>query len=81
VFEVTPRQWELVMGNRPSWFSVDVYYMPRPVERVSYFEIRENPDNSPISPNWPATNAAHADSFGGAVCGRRFREYAVSWIS
>ena len=32
VFEVTQRQWELVMGNRPSAFSNETCYATRPVE-------------------------------------------------
>ena len=34
VFEVTQRQWELVMGTRPSCFSNETYYAARPVEQV-----------------------------------------------
>jgi formylglycine-generating enzyme required for sulfatase activity len=67
VFEVTQRQWELVMGNKPSYFTNATYYQTRPVEQVSYYDIRENPNNSAISPNWPATNAVHADSFMGKL--------------
>ena len=40
VFEVTQRQWELVMGNRPSAFSNETCYATRPVEQVSYIDIR-----------------------------------------
>ena len=40
VFEVTQRQWELVMGNRPSAFSNETCYAARPVECVSYVDIR-----------------------------------------
>jgi formylglycine-generating enzyme required for sulfatase activity len=43
VFEVTQRQWELVMGNRPSYFTNVSCYASRPLEQVSYYEIRENP--------------------------------------
>ena len=32
VFEVTQRQWALVMGNRPSAFSNETCYATRPVE-------------------------------------------------
>jgi formylglycine-generating enzyme required for sulfatase activity len=67
VFEVTQRQWELVMGNKPSYFNNATYYQTRPVEQVSYYDIRENPNNSAISPNWPATNAVHANSFMGKL--------------
>jgi len=39
VFEVTQRQWELVMGNRPS-FNTSAYWADRPVEQVSFNDIR-----------------------------------------
>ena len=35
-YELTQRQWELVMGDRPSFFCNDKYYADRPVECVSY---------------------------------------------
>lgn len=40
VFEITQKQWEYVMGNRPSWFSKDSDYSMRPVENISYQDIR-----------------------------------------
>ena len=40
VFEVTQKQWELVMGTKPSYFSNASYYATRPVERVPYNMIR-----------------------------------------
>jgi formylglycine-generating enzyme required for sulfatase activity len=67
VFEVTQRQWELVMGNRPSFFTNATFYAIRPVEQVSYHDIRENPDNSGFDPNWPQSARAHADSFMGRL--------------
>ena len=67
VFEVTQRQWELVMGNKPSYFNNASYYDSRPVEQVSYFDIRENPANSVIIPNWPASSQTHANSFMGKL--------------
>ncbi len=67
VFEVTQRQWELVMGNRPSYFNNSAYYATRPVEQVSYNDVRENPANSAISPNWPASSQVHPDSFMGKL--------------
>ena len=75
VFEVTQRQWELVMGNRPSNFTNATYYATRPVEQVSYYEIRENPlpvvdpmqAGSAISPDWPQSSDVHADSFMGKL--------------
>jgi formylglycine-generating enzyme required for sulfatase activity len=67
VFEVTQRQWELVMGNKPSYFNNAAYYASRPVDQVSYYDIRENPTNNAISPNWPASAQVHADSFMGKL--------------
>lgn len=67
VFEVTQRQWELVMGNKPSYFNNAAYYATRPVEQVIYYEIRENPSNSAISPNWPVSSQVHPDSFMGKL--------------
>lgn len=40
IFEVTQRQWELVMGTRPSQFSNPSDYATRPVENVSFNDIR-----------------------------------------
>lgn len=68
VFEVTQRQWELVMGNRPSYFNNVTYYMTRPVERVSYYEIRENPNNlDDPTVDWPNNNSVNALSFMGKL--------------
>ena len=67
VFEVTQRQWELVMGNKPSYFTNATYYQTRPVDQVTYYEVRENPANSAITPNWPASSQVHADSFMGKL--------------
>jgi len=77
VFEVTQRQWELVMGNRPSYFTNATHYATRPVELVSYYDVRENPEvyGSAIKPNWPESNAVGSTSFMGklrAKTGRTF---------
>ena len=40
VFEVTQRQWERVRGNWPAYFSNTTYRDSRPVEQVSYNDIR-----------------------------------------
>ena len=63
VFEVTQRQWELVMGTRPSSFCNNSYYASRPVERVSYDMIR----GSSAGAGWPASNAVDATSFLGKL--------------
>jgi len=68
VFEVTQRQWELVMGNKPSYFNNASDYASRPVEQVSYYDIRENPANSDdAAVNWPANSAVNATSFMGKL--------------
>ncbi len=43
VFECTQRQWELVMGNKPSRFNNVADYAVRPVEYVSFNEVRGTP--------------------------------------
>lgn len=63
VFEVTQRQWELVMGTRPSVFTNSSCYAMRPVERVSYDMIR----GSSVGTNWPASSAVDATSFLGKL--------------
>ncbi|MBQ2629948.1 MAG: InlB B-repeat-containing protein, partial [Kiritimatiellae bacterium] len=71
VFELTQRQWELVMGNRPSAFSNTVCYATRPVERVSYNQIR----GTNLGKYWPQMNAVDEASFMGklrAKTGRLF---------
>ena len=55
VFEVTQKQWELVMGSNPSYFSGDT----RPVERVSYNMVR----GSNSGAQWPLSNAVDSDSY------------------
>jgi formylglycine-generating enzyme required for sulfatase activity len=67
VFEVTQKQWELVMGTWPSFFNNASYRDSRPVEQVSYYDIRENPNNTAISSNWPQSSQVHADSFMGKL--------------
>ena len=68
VFQVTQRQWELVMGNKPSYFANVTYYASRPVDQISYYDIRENPNNSddPVV-DWPASSAVSAPSFMGKL--------------
>ena len=55
VFEVTQRQWELITGAKPSYFNNSTYYATRPVELVSYEDIR-GASNSVLSVNWPVTD-------------------------
>lgn len=54
VFEVTQRQWELITGARPSYFNNSTYYASRPVEQVSYEDVRGSTNGSPVI-NWPMT--------------------------
>ena len=63
VFEVTQRQWELVMGNRPSAFSNETCYATRPVECVSYVDIRG--DEKGIT--WPESEEVDEYSFMGKL--------------
>ncbi len=66
LYEVTQKQWELVMGTRPSYFSNDSDFAMRPVEQVSYDMIR----GSSLGAQWPASNAVDSDSFLGALRAR-----------
>ena len=61
LFEVTQKQYQLVMGSNPSrfWFVGD----KGPVEQVSWNMIRGNTD-------WPASSAVSADSFMGRLRAR-----------
>jgi formylglycine-generating enzyme required for sulfatase activity len=67
VFPVTQKQWERVMGSWPSYFRNAACRDTRPVEGLSYHDIRENPFNTPISPNWPQSAQVHANSFMGRI--------------
>jgi formylglycine-generating enzyme required for sulfatase activity len=68
VFEVTQWQWELVMGTRPSYFDNTEHYATRPVEQVSYYVIRENPNNTDDPDvDWPANSNVTANSFMGLM--------------
>ena len=54
VFEVTQGQWELVTGKRPSYYNNEECYRVRPVDNVSYDDIRgkvkgaEHPKSSSV---------------------------------
>ena len=70
VFEVTQKQWELVMGNRPSYFGGPSWRV-RPVDQVSYDTIRGKQEGA----KWPASDAVDGDSFLGIIrqkSGQRF---------
>ncbi len=66
VFEVTQKQWERVMGDWPSNFSDPKSRETRPVENVSYNDLRGEGDGA----NWPATNSVDASSFMGRLRAR-----------
>ena len=59
VFSITQRQWELVMGNRPSSFTNETCYATRPVENVSYQDIRGKDKGV----KWPQTTDVDDGSF------------------
>ena len=59
LFEVTQKQWELVMGENPSYFPGET----NPVEQVSYDMIRGSSEGA----NWPKTNSVDATSFLGKL--------------
>lgn len=70
VFEVTQRQWELVMGTRPSYFANPDHYAARPVEKVSEYDIRENTGGDDPAVRWPANDHVHPSSFVGRLRAR-----------
>ncbi len=63
LFEVTQKQWELVMGTKPSYFSNPNCYDIRPVEQVSYAMIRGS-ENGFL---WPFSDEVDEASFIGRL--------------
>ncbi len=59
IFEVTQKQWELVMGAKPSAYAGDT----RPVERISYNDIRGSLNGA----MWPTHNQVDEGSFMGKL--------------
>ena len=55
VFEVTQKQYQLVMGTNPSYYKGDT----RPVEHVSYNMLRGTVNGA----SWPVSNQVDEDSF------------------
>ena len=62
IFELTQKQWQLVMGTTPSYSRGDT----RPVERVSYNMIR----GTTLGAAWPSHRQVDADSFLGKIRAR-----------
>jgi formylglycine-generating enzyme required for sulfatase activity len=71
VYEVTQGQWQQVMGDVRSWpsrWNNNDYKLTRPVEQVSYYDIRENPNNTDDAEvNWPSNDVVTANSFMGRL--------------
>jgi len=71
VYEVTQKQWQQVMGDVRNWpakWNNMEYRDTRPVEQVSYYDIRENPANSDdAAVDWPSNSVVTANSFMGRV--------------
>ena len=69
IFEVTQHQWEMVMGNNPSYYEDASASDSRPVEQVSCYEIRENAKTNKDDPDsdWPANNYVSENSFMGKL--------------
>ena len=66
VFECTQRQYELVMGTKPSYFNNADYYATRPVEQVSYNDLRGT--LATAGAGWPAYgHKVDASSFFGKL--------------
>ena len=66
MFETTQRQWERVIGNWPSWFNNATVRDSRPVENISYNDIR----GTVAGTNWPANSNVDANSFMGRLRAR-----------
>ena len=66
VFQVTQQQWAQVMSNWPSYFTNASYSATRPVERVSYNDIR----GASAGASWPTNNNVDETSFMGVLRAR-----------
>ena len=63
IFELTQKQWNLVMGNWPSQFSNETYRAARPVERINYEDVIGHN-------NWPNNKVVSDSSFVGKMRAR-----------
>lgn len=66
VYEVTQEQWYRVMGANPALYQ-GAGWAARPVERVTYYHIRENINNTSLGTVWPEASAPGAGSFMGVL--------------
>ena len=66
VFEITQTQWERIMGTWPSFFDNASCRDARPVEGVSYNDIR----GSNLGAQWPSNNSVDSVSFMGRLRAR-----------
>ena len=65
VFSVTQRQWQIIYGDRPSYFNNSDVYEERPVEQVSYNDVRGTVAQGC---NWPINgHAVFSTSFMGRL--------------
>ena len=63
IFELTQKQWALVMDAWPSAFSNETYRAARPVEKIDYEDVIGHN-------NWPNDKTVSADSFVGKMRAR-----------
>lgn len=63
VYTVTQRQWELVTGDRPSFFSKNECYAMRPVENIGYDDLR----GKGVGAKWPVSQGVDSNSFIGIL--------------
>ena len=63
IFELTQKQWNLVMGDWPSKFSNETYRAARPVERINYEDVIGHN-------NWPDNKVVSDSSFVGKMRAR-----------
>ncbi|MDD4101007.1 MAG: SUMF1/EgtB/PvdO family nonheme iron enzyme [Kiritimatiellae bacterium] len=63
VYEITQSQWYQVMGTWPSHFNNSDYRLARPVEKVTYNDIR----GFSAGAGWPGSDAVDGTSFMGRI--------------
>jgi len=71
VFEVTQRQWERVTGEWPAYFGDPVCRDARPVEKVSYVNVR----GSRSGLEWPTSAGVDKNSFIGKLRAKTGRSF------